>query len=67
MFRDKSHDQISTVYHLAGYSFEKSVDCLCEGPTLKSLLKRFRESYVDRRPTKVFVDSDDLRADIVGY
>ena len=64
MFRDKlSHNQISTVYHLA----EKSVDCLCEGPTLESLLKLFRESYVDRRPTKVFVDSDDMWADMVGY
>ena len=68
MFRDKlSPNQISTVYHLAGHSFEKSVDCLFEGPTLESLLTLFKESYVDRRPNKVFVDSDDVWADMVGY
>ena len=68
MFRDKlSPNQISTVYHLAGHSFEKSVDCLCEGPTLESLLTLFKESYVDRRPTKVFVDSDDVWADMAGH
>lgn len=67
IFADKlTPKQIMTVYRLSSSSFDIAFDCLAEGPTLESMLKVHGSNYEDKRPMKVYIDSDDKWADMVA-
>ena len=51
---------------MSGNCFDRAFDCLAEGPTLESLLKVHSIEYEDKRPMKVYVDSEDKWADMVA-
>ena len=59
--------EVMCVYQLAGNEFSATMDCLLGGPTVEGLLKLKRLQFHEVRPSKLYVEPDDVWADAVGY
>ena len=68
VFADKlSPKQVMCVYHIAANNFDAAMECLLEGPTLDSLLNLHHKQFFGVHCAKVYVDSYDMWADLVGH
>ena len=59
--------QIMCTYRLCDDSFDATVECLLEGPTLDSLLKTLNRKYKKMPVTKLYLDQDDMWSDTVAF
>ena len=59
--------QIMCAYRLCDDSFDATVECLLEGPTLDSLLKTLNRKYTRMPVTKLYLDQDDMRSYTVAF
>ena len=57
--------QVLQVYHASGDSFEASIECMLEGPTLMSIVAMLKSQLDQRSCVKVNVDADDIWSDMI--
>jgi len=62
-----SERQVHTVFNLSDCDFEKTVECLLEGPTIQGLVRLHQNMFCGKPATKFYIDSDDLWPDMVEY
>jgi len=62
-----SDRQVHTVFDLSDYDFEKTMECLLEGPTIQGLVRLHQKMFCGKPAAKFYIDSDDLWPDMVGY
>lgn len=62
-----SPKQVMCTYCIANDNFDAAMECLLEGPTLDSLLALHCKRCRGVSAAKVYVDSYDMWADLVGY
>ena len=62
-----SERQVRTVFDLSDCDFEKTMECLLEGPTIQGLVRLHQKMFCGKAATKFYIDSDDLWPDMVGY
>ena len=62
-----SERQVRTVFDLSDCDFEKTMECLLEGPTIQGLVRLHQKMFCGKAATKFYIDSDDLWPDMVRY
>lgn len=64
---DITTKQVTSIYSLARKDYERASECLLQGPTLKSIIHMVTEIFSDLPRFKVFLDSESIWKDLVGY
>ena len=59
--------QVLSVFDISGCDFEKTLDCLLEGPTGESILSLANERYSQYTVVKVTIDENDAWPDFVAH
>ena len=62
-----SADQISAIYLLTEKNYEKSFDCLIEGPTIQSMLRSMNVQFRSMPTVKIKVDQESVWADMIAF
>lgn len=67
MFEHLSAKQITAIYLLSGSSFDRTLQCLLEGPNLSSIM-RILNNYFETKPTfKIDIDLNSAWEDLLAY
>lgn len=67
MFKQLSSEQINAIYLLSGKNFNRTLQCLLEGPTIDSIIA-IMKCYFDSKPMfKIDLDLDSAWQDLLAY